>query len=115
MRLVSDNNFNGDIIRGLLRRIPVLDLVRVQDVGLADLMDPELLAWAAGQGRILLTHDKKTIPKYAYDRVRRGELMPGVFVMFDKIRVGEGIEALQLAIECSEQEEWENQVVYLPL
>jgi hypothetical protein len=49
--LVSDENFNGDIVRGMLRRRPDLEIVRVQDVGLTQTPDPDILEWAAGQGR----------------------------------------------------------------
>jgi predicted nuclease of predicted toxin-antitoxin system len=58
IKLVSDENFDGDILRGLLRRMPGLDVARVQDVGLAQAPDPTVLAWAAGEQRILLTHDR---------------------------------------------------------
>ena len=34
MRFLSDENFNGAILRGLMRRLPTLDVIRVQDVGL---------------------------------------------------------------------------------
>ncbi len=51
LRLVSDENFNGDIVRGLFRRHPELELVRVQDVGLMQTPDPDILEWAASQGR----------------------------------------------------------------
>src|SRR5437899_3151612 len=68
IKLLSDENFDGDILRGLLRRLPDLDVVRVQDVGLAGTPDPDLLAWAAGEERILLTHDRATVPGFAYDR-----------------------------------------------
>ena len=47
LRLVSDESFNGDIVRGLLFRLPDLNLVRVQDVGLEQAIDPVVLAWAA--------------------------------------------------------------------
>jgi hypothetical protein len=42
LRLVSDENFNGDIVRGLFRRHPGLELVRVQDVGLTQTPDPDI-------------------------------------------------------------------------
>ena len=76
--LVADENFNNDIVRGLLRIKPNLDIVRVQDVGLFSADDPTVLEWAASQDRILLTHDVATITKYAYDRVNLGKYMPGV-------------------------------------
>ncbi len=47
LRLAADENFNGNIVRGLLRRRPDLDIVRIQDVGLAGADDPAILAWAA--------------------------------------------------------------------
>ena len=55
LRLVTDENFNGDIVRGLLRRHPELELVRVQDIGLMETPDPDILEWAARQGRVLLS------------------------------------------------------------
>jgi hypothetical protein len=50
IRLASDENFDGDILRGVLRRLPDLDIVRVQDAGLAATPDPIVLAWAARIG-----------------------------------------------------------------
>ena len=79
LRLLADENFNGRIVRGLLRRRPDLDLVRVQDIGLGHTVDVTILAWAAQQDRVLLTHDQKTVPKHAYERVEIGLPMPGVF------------------------------------
>src|SRR3990167_3440315 len=65
LRLAADENFNGDIVRGLLRRNPKLDIVRVQDGGLSGADDPSVLQWAADQGRILVTHDISTLAKHA--------------------------------------------------
>jgi len=45
--LIADENFNNDIVRGLLRQNPNLDIVRVQDVGLRGEEDPVILEWAA--------------------------------------------------------------------
>ena len=73
MRLLTDENFNGSILRGLIRRLPTLDIVRIQDVGLLHADDPEILEWAANEGRILLTHDVATITVYAYDRIKNGK------------------------------------------
>jgi predicted nuclease of predicted toxin-antitoxin system len=50
LRLLADENLNGNIVRGIRRRIDGLDLVRVQDLGLTGADDPTVLAWAAEQG-----------------------------------------------------------------
>ena len=49
--LAFHENFNNDVLRGLLRRRPELDVLRVQDAGLRTRDDPALLAWAAVEGR----------------------------------------------------------------
>jgi hypothetical protein len=115
LRLVADENLNNDIVRGLLRRRPDLDIVRVQDVGLSAADDPTVLEWAAQEGRVLLTHDVSTITKYAYERVRAGQAMPGVFEVSRAVPIGQAIEDILLLAECSLENEWEGQVRYLPL
>lgn len=115
MRWAADENFNNDIIRGLLRRKPDVDIVRVQDVGLSGADDSAVLEWAADEGRVLLTHDVSTITRYAYERVEAGKPMPGVFEVSRGIPIGAVIEDLILLTECSLENEWEGQVRYLPL
>jgi predicted nuclease of predicted toxin-antitoxin system len=115
LRLLADENFNGDIVRGLLLRRPDLDVVRVQDVGLAGAEDAEILAWAAENSRIVLTHDRATLPNFAFERLMAGQTMPGVFILNDRFAVGQGIDEILLMVECSEEAEWSGLVVYLPL
>jgi hypothetical protein len=113
--LVSDENFNNDLVRGLLRRNPDLDIVRVQDVGLRGAEDPLILEWAAQEGRVLLTHDVATMAHFAYERVRAGKSMPGVIEVPDDLPIGAAIEDILLLAEFSDRGEWESQVIYLPL
>jgi hypothetical protein len=113
--LVSDENFNNDIVRGLLRRKPDLDIVRVQDVGLRGEEDPVILEWAAQEGRVLLTHDAATMTYFAYERVRAGKSMPGVIEVADDLPIGKVVEDILLLAEYSDRGEWEGQVIYLPL
>jgi len=114
--LAADENFNGNVVRGLLRRQPALDVVRVQDVGrLSGANDPTVLEWAAQEGRVLLTHDVSTITHFAYERVQAGKPMPGVFEVSGDLTIGRAIEDILLLAECSLDGEWEGQVRYLPL
>lgn len=61
---------------------------------------------------MLLTHDVATITRYAYECVRSGKPMPGVF---DSVPIGRAIEDILLLTEYSLDGEWERQVRYLPL
>lgn len=115
LRLAADENFNNDIVRGLLRRNAALDILRVQDAGLSGADDPSVLDWAAREARVLLTHDVATITHYAYERIEAGQEMPGVFEVGRSVSVGRAIEDILLLAECSREGEWEGQVVYLPL
>ena len=115
LRLVADENFNGDIVRGLLRRRPDLDIVRIQDTGLSGADDRTVLEWTAQEELVLLTHDVTTITKYVYERVQTGQPMPGVFEISRHVPIGQVIEDILLLAECSLDSEWEGQVRYLPL
>jgi predicted nuclease of predicted toxin-antitoxin system len=115
LKLLSDENFNGDIMRGLFRQRHELDVVRVQDVGLSATPDTDILAWAATEDRILLTHDRDTIPFFAYERVRAGRPMPGVFLVGDLMPLGQAVEELLLAVDCLTPEECSNFVRFFPL
>ena len=115
LRLAIDENFNQDIVRGLLRRLPNVDIRSVQDVGLSGIDDPDVLAWAAEEGRVLLTHDVQTMTRHAYARIEAGKPMPGVFEVARTEPLAVVIDDLLLLVECSVENEWEGQVRYLPL
>jgi hypothetical protein len=115
LRFAADENLNNDLVRGLLRRVPVLDIVRIQDTELSGADDPTVLAWTAREQRILLTHDVATITRYAYDRIRANQPMPGVFEISRQVAIRTVIEDLLLLAETSLENEWEGQILYLPL
>lgn len=99
----------------ILRRLPQLDVVRVQDVHLSGSDDPAILEWAAREGRVLLTHDVSTMTRHAYARVATNLPMPGVFAMSQSVPIATAIAEVLLLAECSIEGEWEGQVRYLPL
>lgn len=115
LRLLADENLNHDLIRGVLRRMPSLDLVRVQDVGLREADDPSVLEWAAKERRIVLTHDVNTMPAFAFDRVWRNQAMPGMLVISQQAALAGVIDDILLIAECGEIGDYDGRVVYLPL
>lgn len=79
-------------------------------------LDPTVLAWAAEQQRIVLTHDRQTMSGHAYDRVVQGLPMPGVFVVSTQLSVGKAIDdILTLALCRLTDDEWKDQVIFIPL
>jgi hypothetical protein len=61
IRFQADVNLNQIIVRAACRREPALDFQTAEPAGLAGLPDPEVLARAAEDGRILVTHDLQTM------------------------------------------------------
>lgn len=115
LRLLADENFNNAVLRGLRLRNPDVDVVRVQDVGLSGEEDTVVPDWAAHHGRVLLTHDKATIPRFAYERIKAGHKMAGVCEVSRSVAIGQVIDEILLIVECSDMSDWESQIRYLPL
>jgi hypothetical protein len=114
MKLVADENFHNHVVRGVRRRSPNIDLVRVQDAGLSGADDRTVLEWAAQSGRLLLTHDVKTIPALIEERFRTGLPMPGVIFVSKPFLISALIDDIVLLVGCSKEGEWEGQSLYLP-
>ena len=115
LRLLIDQDLDHDILRGLIRRIPQLDAVTALEIGMGKATDPELLSRAAREGRIIVTHDRKTMPAHAADLMREGENIAGLFVVARSLPLHQVIQDLEVMITCSENNEWVNVIRYLPL
>ena len=115
LRFLADENFESAILRGLLRRNTEIDIVRVQDRGLSGAEDQMILEWAAENGRIVLTHDLRTMPAFAYERLGKNKKMTGLIVMRPDIHIGTAIEDILLIAECLTPEELAGIVLRLPL
>lgn len=116
LRLLADENFNNRLIKGLLRRNPQADILRVQDLpGLYQADDPTVLEWAAQNGQVVLTHDVQTMPGYARQRLREGLPMAGLFIVGKTSSMAAVIEDLWVLTLCSQPGEWQGCELYLPL
>jgi hypothetical protein len=115
LRLLIDQDVDHDILRGLMRRIPQLDAVTAFEIGMSEATDPELLTWAARERRIIITHDRTTMPTHAADLMSKGINIAGLFVVLRSLPPHQVIEDLEVMITCSENDEWVNVIRYLPL
>ncbi len=113
LRVASDENFNGSVVAGLLQRSDKIDLVRVQDVGLAGSPDEVVLEWCAQNFRVLLTHDLKTVPPLAYERLEQGLPMPGVLHLPQVAFSGPSIETRLVYILAAEPGDLAGQALFI--
>ena len=115
LRLLTDENFNGLILRSLKSRLPELDVVSVRQVGLRGSKDLALLRWAGQNNRTIITHDLKTMPYDAGQLLQSGEPMRGVIFVPQNMAIDRAIADLELVIACHSQEEFRDRTQYLPL
>lgn len=115
IRFLTDEDFNRFILAGVRNRIPDLDIVRVQDVGLRSFRDPSILEFAASDNRIVLTHDVRTMENHALDRLKASLPMPGMFIIRQQVPIGRAIDEIVVIAECSRDDEWNGLIRYVPL
>ena len=115
IRFLTDENFKSAVLHGVRARLPDLDIVRVQDVGLRTYSDAKVLEFAAFESRILLTHDARTMETQARARLAKGQLMPGLMIIREQVPIGKAIDGIILIAECSRPEEWNGLIQYIPL
>lgn len=120
VKYLIDADLPRALFRGLKRRDPALDVLRVQHVGLTTATDAEILSFAATDDRIVVSRDKATMSCRAAERVTRGDRMPGLFLVrpgFSR-QYGRGIkfviEELVLIAHCTDAEEWNGLIQYIP-
>lgn len=96
-------------------RLPGAEIVKAKDVGLVSADDPTVLEVAATQQRILLTHDQRTIPDFAYARLVEGLPMPGVVVVPWSMPVSAAVGELELVIGAGTIADLGGKVTRLPM
>ena len=114
VRFLADENIRASVIQGLQSREPAIDVLDVKTSGLRGTKDLALLEIAAEQDRILITYDRKTMPRHIRDRRAAGKPIPGVFVIPDrKSAIGDIIDWLILVWTASKAEEWRDQIIFM--
>ena len=115
MKFWADENFNGDILRALLRIYPDLDVIRIQDTDLIESTDEHLLEEASKVGAIILTHDVQTLVPFAYQRLFEEKLVTGVIAIPQTMALGFAIDELVTLIGISTEKDFINRIYRLPL
>ena len=114
IKFQADNDLNQIIVSAITRREPEVDFQTAHMAGLYGLSDPEVLALAARNGRILVTHDLKTMPEH-FAMFVAAQISPGVIMVPQRLPVGEVVGDLLLIWHTSSAEEWRNRIASLPL
>ncbi len=114
IRFLADADLNYAIVQGVRLREPSIDFKTANDAGLEGLSDPEVLELAAWDGRVLVSHDKRTMPVHFAARVGSDLKSPGVLLALPSAALAEIIESLLIIWSASREWEWADQIHYLP-
>ena len=113
-RFQADADLNEDIVTGVIRRENQIDFQTAEEAGLSNLDDSQVLALAAREGRILVSHDRKTMPRHFAEFIL-SNTSPGLIIVSQRTDVRAAIEELLVIWGASEAEEWANNISAIPL
>lgn len=114
IRFQADADLNQHIIQAVRRRQPAIDFQTADEAGIRGLPDSDVLAAAAREGRILVSHDFHTMPAHFADFIAT-QHSPGVFLLSQDWPIRAAAEELLMIWETSEAEEWADFIQWLPL
>ena len=114
IRYLADADFNHAIVKGCRRQEPTLNFLSANEAGLEGVADLEVLALAAEQNRILVTHDHHTMPHHFGEFLMNRRSSPGVFLVSQFAPIGLVIDELVLIWAASDAAEWKNRIVNVP-
>lgn len=78
-------------------------------------LDPEILIWCEENGFILVTNNRKTMPKHLKDHLAKGRHIPAIFQLNPKMSIGKTANELVAIWGASEITEYQDVIIYLPL
>ena len=113
VRFQADADLRQAIVSGVIRREPNLDFKSANQADLEGIQDPRVLSIAASDGRVLVTHDHRTMPT-EFGEFIVSQRSAGVLVLSQSLPIGEAINALIMIWEASTAEEWIDQIMTFP-
>jgi hypothetical protein len=109
----ADADLRQAIVTGVIRKEPNLDFRSANEADLEGIKDPEVLALAARDDRVLVTHDRKTMPT-EFGQFITSQTSSGVLIISQNLPISEAIDGIILIWEASTAEEWVNQIMTFP-
>jgi hypothetical protein len=116
IRFQADNDLKRIIVDATLRREPRIDFQTVQAARLDGLDDEAVLRLAASQSRILVSHDKRTMPAALASFVVSGGTSPGVLLVIPQnAPIGDVVDTLILIWADDRSNDWTNLLAKIPI
>jgi len=117
IRYLLDENVDPLYRSELLKREPEMEVRKVGLLGAPpySTLDPEILCWCEENDFFLVTNDRNTMPQHLRHHLAQGRHVPGIFMLSSNMSVGETIQELVLIWAASEEYEYFDQIIFLPI
>ena len=109
----ADADLRHAIVKAVRHREPAIDFASAVESNLKSVSDPEVLERASLEGRILVSHDRRTMLAHFREHIAAGKSSPGLYVISQSAPIGSVVDAIVLAWAASEPSEWQDQVFHL--
>ncbi|MDI6793026.1 MAG: DUF5615 family PIN-like protein [bacterium] len=112
-----DENTTPALVDQLQRRQPTMSVLKVGDEmalpkGTAD---PDILLWLERNGFSLVTRNRKSMPRHLQEHLVKGHHVPGIFTLKPQAALGDILDDLVFIWEVAEPDEYQDQIVHIPL
>lgn len=115
LRFQQDYNLSGLILRGVRRREPAVDFQSAGDASFEGMPDSGVLLYCVREGRVLVTHDRRTMPRHMGDHLAAGHHCPGVIIVPQAMPAGAAIDQILISWASVTASEMRNRIEWLPL
>lgn len=116
-RFLIDENISPEYRTQLMRHEPSLTVLAVGDEGAPpkSTLDPDILEWCEQHQFNLITNNRESMPQHLSDHKEKGGHVPAIFTINLAVPMGKIIEELLLIAGASDEDEYINEIKYLPL
>jgi predicted nuclease of predicted toxin-antitoxin system len=113
IKFQADADLRDPIVSGVKRREPMIDFKTANEAQLEGVPDTEVLARAANEGRMLVSHDVNTMPEHFAEFIKT-RTSPEVVLINQDLQYSKAIDGLIRLWITAEAEDWENPLSFLP-
>ncbi|NEO91557.1 MAG: hypothetical protein F6K56_15475 [Moorea sp. SIO3G5] len=117
LKYLMDENVDPAYSSQIRRKCPNLVICAVGEIGTPSLstLDPEILLWCEEYNFVLVTNNRKSMPVHLTDHIAQSHHIPGIFILNSNLSIGQNIEELIIIAECSYDQEYQDQIIHLPM
>lgn len=117
LKYLIDENVNPLYPKQIRQKEPniIVKVVGELNIPPKGTLDPEIIDWCEDNNFVLVTNNRTSMPVHLAEHIAKNCHIPGIFILNPNLSIGENLEELILIALASEENEYQDMIVYLPL